>query len=334
MRIARALLARAGSFVALLLGVGWVSTLSAQTSEESAPATAPATTGEAGRPAATLAPATTELQTTGDQGAPSAAAEQPAATLESAPEKKTAPPAKAPNTEAKDEPSTKKEETKAPAKKPQPPPPPRIDYAKLPFTYHQKRFDFGAGLLVGWVQDPAFDLFQTKNAYAAWEARGAVGLWASGALSLAVTANFNHTTVEGEVRTLPSFLRASRVHGGAEARYHFVPRLYAYGRIDLGAFFAESRLGEADAPTRMRLRDGGFSGGAHLGGAVRVAGCPDGRLRAPRLHLFAEGGLEYDSSIDLTYEMAEEGALRPAPVELGTLSLGGPRVALGALVSY
>jgi hypothetical protein len=214
------------------------------------------------------------------------------------------------------------------------PPPPKIDYSKLPWTYHQKRFDLGAGLLVSWVSDPAFDLFQSKNAYPAWEARAAVGLWASGPLSFAVTAKFNNTSIEGEVRTLPSFLGVSRLHVGGEARYHLVPRAYAYGRLDLGAFLARSRLGEADANTRMELEEAGVSGVLSVGSAVRVAGSPDGRTRAPRLHLFVEGGVEYDSPLTLTFEMVSEGALRPAPVELGTLSLGGPRIALGALVSY
>src|SRR5690606_37179581 len=132
----------------------------------------------------------------------------------------------------------------------------------------------------------------------------------------------------------PTALRVHTMMLGGEARYHLEPRVYAYGRLDLGAWFARSYLGEAGEPMRMSLEDIGLAGALSLGAAVRVAGSPDGRTRAPRVHLFAEGGLAYDSPLSLVYEMSESGALRPAPVDFGTLSMGGPQLAVGAMVSY
>src|SRR5690606_41874830 len=60
--------------------------------------------------------------------------------------------------------------SKAPASrakkaKPVKPVKPKVDYSKVPWTYHQKRCDLGASLGVGWINDPAFDLFQAKNAH-------------------------------------------------------------------------------------------------------------------------------------------------------------------------
>lgn len=210
----------------------------------------------------------------------------------------------------------------------------RVDRSKVPWTHHQKRVDLGGGAVIGWILDPAFDLFQSKNAYLAWEARAALGLWASGPMSLAVTANYNATATEGDVRGTPSSLTYSRMHLGGEARYHIVPRIYSYARLDLGAFVARSRIGETGSPTRLQLDGAGLSGAVNLGAAVRVAGSADGRVRSPRVHLFTEGGVGYASPLSLHYEMAPEGALRPAPVHLGKLSAGGPRIALGATVSY
>lgn len=341
----RTRLPMAASLFAFFFSANWVQTARAQ-DEPSSPSAAETSDSnpKGDEPTSSNEPpaAASEHPATGSEH-PATASDPPTNTSEpektkSEPARSTAPPVKKTDESAsqgpKNEAPKRNPAASGNAKEPAPPPPPRIDYSKVPWTYHQKRFDLGAGVLFGWVMDPAFDLFQTANSSLAWEVRGAAGFFLLEKLSLSATARFNQMSVEGEARTLPSFLRLSRAQVGAEARYHFVPRVYAYGRIDLGAFLAQSRLGERDSRTRMELTEHGFSGGAHLGGAVRVAGSPDGRVRRPRVHLFAEGGLEYDSALGLTYKMADEGALRPAPVELGTLSVGGPRIALGALVSY
>lgn len=329
---------KAGTLFTFLLFASWVSTAAAQ-----APATdetAQQNASENPTKRAAASPEELDKPSTSpdeaDEARPATAPQDTQEKPDGAESETSQPPA--PSGKETDKAERSASERRSPAERnvkgKAPPLPPKIDYSSVPWTYHQKRFDLGANALVGWTTDPAFDLFQAKDGYATWEVRGAVGFLSAGKLSIAATASFNHMTLEGEVRALPSFLRASRAHVGAEARYHFAPRVYVYGRAALGAFLAHSRLGEANARTRMELTGHGFSGGAYLGGAVRVAGSPDGRVRAPRLHVFAEGGLEYDSALNLTYKMAEEGALRPAPVELGALSLGGPRIALGALVSY
>ncbi len=242
---------------------------------------------------------------------------------------------KDPDTKSPKPTSSSEKETK-PEQKPkevsQPPPP--VDYARLPWTYHQRRLDLGAAVVFGWVQDPAFDLFQTRNNYASWQAHTALTVWTKERLSLAASARFQRASVEGTVRDTPSFLGVSHLLVGAETRYHFLPRLYSYARLDLGAFLARSHIGEVDEPGLLEQEGAGFSGGLSVGGAARVAGSPDGRTRAPRLHLFAETGLFYSAPLSLNYEMSTEGALRPAPVDLGTLSLGGPRIVAGAMVSY
>jgi hypothetical protein len=211
---------------------------------------------------------------------------------------------------------------------------PKVDYSKVPWTYHQQRFDLGAGLGVAWVNDPAFDLFQRQDAHPTLGAHGAYAFFANGPLSVAATLRYETWGAQGEAREIPTTLRVHTGTLGGEVRYHLDPRVYSYGRLDLGAWYAQSYLGEADDPMQMSLQGVGFSGDLSLGTAVRVLGSPDGRVRAPRAHLFIEGGLGYDTPLSLVYEMSESGALRPAPVDLGALSLGGPRLALGAMVSY
>lgn len=241
-------------------------------------------------------------------------------------------PPKTPHRERRDgvEDTKKIASKESPAQKPAKP---RIDYSNLPITYHQRRVDVGAAYQLLWITDPAFDLLSEDNVQSAFRPHAAFAFWAEGPLSLAATLHYDVFTANGEARTLPTFLNFHRFLLGAEARYHLHPRLYGYGRLNVGPTFVRSRLGGESDVSSLHLKRTGFSGALNVGTAVRIAGSRDGRERAFRVHLFAEGGLSFVSAVELRYEPSEGGALRSDPVELGNLSLGGPQLVFGAMVS-
>jgi hypothetical protein len=132
---------------------------------------------------------------------------------------------------------------------------------------------------------------------------------------------------------LPTFLNFHRFLLGAEARYHLHARLYGYGRLNVGPAFVRSRLGEEGDGSSLHLNKATMSGALNAGTAVRVAGSRDGRERAVRVHLFVEGGLSFVGGVKLRYEPSEDVPVNADPVELGSLSLGGPQFVFGAMVS-
>jgi hypothetical protein len=121
---------------------------------------------------------------------------------------------------------------------------------------------------------------------------------------------------------------------GGELRYHVTPRLAPYGRLSMGLSRFSSRIGEEDAFTALEQAGYQFTGALNAGGALRVLGSPDGRQRAPRLHIFFEAGYAFASNARLDYQVREDGPLRPEGLDLGSLYLGGPQITFGLLGSF
>lgn len=254
--------------------------------------------------------------------------------------KETTPPAaastkeKAPPTETMTEKPPAKEKVATKKVAAQKPHPPKIDYSKLPITYHQWRIDLGIAYQRSWYRDGAYDLFSSDNGKSTYRPHAAVTFWSNGPMSAAAVLQYDRFEVSGEARSLPTLLSFDRIQVGAEARYHAHARIYGYGRLVMGPTFVRSRLGEDGDAGALELKKSGFSAALTAGSAVRVAGSRDGRERAFRVHLFFEGGFSFGSATKLHYEIPEGGALRAEGVDLGSLSLSGPVIALGGMVSY
>lgn len=221
-----------------------------------------------------------------------------------------------------------------PPKTQSPPSKPVIDYDALPLGSHQTRIDVGVGAAATWYRDENFDLFAAHNAKPSFRTHVAVTAFASGPLSVAAVGSYELFSSSGSARSLPTSLGTDQIELGVEARYHFLPRAAGYARFEGGLSIYQSHIGNPSDGPALEFSSTGFSGSLALGGAFRVAGSRDGRERTPRLHLFLETGYTFSSRLELTYEIKDDSVLRPEPVELGHLSLSGPRLLGGAMVSF
>lgn len=235
------------------------------------------------------------------------------------------------------EPSEKAEESKVdahPKHMNQPQKTESLNFEALPFTYHQWRIDLEIGPRLLWVKDSSFDLFSDDNLLPAFQVRGGATIFARDRLSVAALAAWDTSGGKGDARELPTKIRLNRWTLGGEARYHILSRLYGYGGVALGVMQVSSSLGDPADPAILSFNQAVFSGELRAGAAVRVLGEGDGRVRALRGHVFVEAGYVYVSNAQLEYHVGDDGPLRPETVDLGNLSLSGPQVSAGVMVSF
>ncbi len=331
-----------------VLGGASVSQVSAQVSQETiAPPAEPAPAAKPA-PAAEPAPAIppTEPAAAKPTPAPTSAAPPAAPTKkidleeDASVEAKTpasAPPQKAASSKKSTSPPAATKETSSPKKAatpPAPPLPPPVDYAALPWTYHQKRIDVGVGLRLHWVTDADYELFSDSKLLPLLNVRAGGTVWTRDRLSLAALGEWDYGASSGQARGVPTQMHMHRFQLGGEVRYHVAPWLAPYGRLSLGLARFASRIGEENAFTTLHQAGYQFVGALNAGVALRLLGSPDGRKRSPRLHLLAEAGYAFASNVTLDYEVSEEGPLRPEGVDLGSLSMSGPQMTLGLLGSF
>ncbi len=214
-----------------------------------------------------------------------------------------------------------------------PPPTAPIDYEALPLTYHQVHIDVGVGPRLNWLFDDAFDLFSDGDLLASLAVRAGSTVWVRERSSLAVIGEWERGGSSGSARGLDTRFDMNRFLLGVEGRYHVVSRLAGYGRFSAGLVRQSSRIGPEAKPTTLEHSSNDFSVVLTLGTAVRLFGSPDGRQRTPRGHLYLEAGYSYVAPDELSFRAGDDGPLRAEPVELGTLSLGGPQLGAGVLIT-
>ena len=203
----------------------------------------------------------------------------------------------------------------------------------LPFTYHQKHIDLQLGAQMIGANNDGLQPFSEGAIQTRGFVRGGGAFATMGPLAVALLGDVGWGSTFANVRGLTAQLKNLSLALGLEARYHFHHRFYAYGRVAPGAEAAFAQLGEL---SEVSLSDTSwaFSLDSNLGIAARLAGSSDGRKRAFRFWVFAEGGFRYAGKQKLSLEVDEGGPSRPDPLVLDPLSTTGALFAGGVGLSF
>lgn len=210
---------------------------------------------------------------------------------------------------------------------------------------HQTHWRAELGTRVTFVKHAGYDPFSTNDALTQVSLGGARTLWASGPLSYAVSFHWDYGEAHATARGEATQLYAHRIAPGAEARWHFLPQLYAYGRVAPGLMSIRSELQSTPAGGTLETR--GPAGWSPLdvpwvptldllvGAAVEALGNRSGSSRDVRLWLLAEGGYGWAGATDLQLQ-GEGDALpqRVAALDLGELALRGATFRISAAATF
>lgn len=202
---------------------------------------------------------------------------------------------------------------------------------------HQRHMFLWLGVRNDLVRDSNFDQFAVNDSLPAFSLGAGAVVWTSHRLSLAAFALWEVASRNSEVRGDRTELTIQRLGVGPELRYHLHYRVYAFGRLGVGA--ARNK-----ATRRSSLFDGElvskswvFSSALSAGAAVEVLGSPAGELRKPRAWLVADAGYALTSSASLDYEPDPDSSGIPERTETyhaGELSLNAPMFRLAFAGSY
>lgn len=201
---------------------------------------------------------------------------------------------------------------------------------------HQSNWMIGIGGRSMLVKSAGFDPFATSDGFAQFSVLAERTLFTQGNLSLSGAFGWDYGARSSDVRGSPSELQVHRLSLGPELRYHFLPRLYAFVRVSPSVIDEAASLSDVLAGGNRLSEHWVFGADATLGGAFEVFGKRNGASHKPRFWVMAEGGYSWAAPADLAFdESANPGAapVRMAGVNLGTLSLSGPMIRVGAAVT-
>jgi hypothetical protein len=224
----------------------------------------------------------------------------------------------------------------ATAKPASPPPPPPSPPPPEPVVLGDAagRLQLGLGLGVTWIGDEGFDLFSASDALPQAALKVGLTVWQGGSWSVLGVLSGDYAGAGTTARGTPTHVDYGRLLLGAEVRGHVLSGFVGYGRLLAGPALIASRVGPAGADDTLALQEGAVAVSAALGAAVRLYGSRNGPTRSFRLEAYVEGGYDFASEIGLIYLAGPDGPERPEPLDLGTLSTGGPVLGLGLQGSY
>jgi hypothetical protein len=204
-----------------------------------------------------------------------------------------------------------------------------------PLAPHQPYVQASLGLRVSKVSHAGYDPFADSDDLPQVSLGLGATLFRRGALSLAAVGFWDYGQKNSNARGSATSLDMQRLSVGPELRYHLLPPLYFFVHA-LPAFAhnaASLEDGAAQATRYARHWSFGIDGAA--GAAFELYGARGGGSHGPRLWAVAEGGYGYLGSTRL--EMAPDegqGPQRPAPVDLGSVSLAGPYLRASAVLGF
>lgn len=213
----------------------------------------------------------------------------------------------------------------------EPPPEPLPDPNTLPFTYHQIHFDLQLSFGPAFLTDAAADPFTSTKAFGLLGARLGVAPLSVGRFAFAALLEGSYGSLGGDARGTRTSLELGLLGVGLEARYHFHHQFYGYARLSPGAAFIQRSLMNPALP--LHGGEWAFALGGHAGLALRLAGSADGRVREPRVWLFAEAGYRFTESRASTLRPGAGSAI-DVEFEAPGLSLSGPDLNIGIGLTF
>lgn len=211
-------------------------------------------------------------------------------------------------------------------------PPP--NYNEVPFTHHQLRWEFQAGLRTSWIGTSAFDPFAENDGLLQLSLSFGRGVFRSGPWSVAVLGVWEIGGTSARVRSEEAHYSLQRLALAVEGRYQVWHWLYGYGRVAPGTLHNTARLEASSQSFAYESSAWLVNADAALGAAARLAGNPDGREQGARLWAFLEGGYGWSSAHDLSLSPTSGAPERSQPRDLGELTLAGPYGRAGLILSF
>ncbi|HYQ40530.1 MAG TPA: hypothetical protein VER11_01135 [Polyangiaceae bacterium] len=203
-----------------------------------------------------------------------------------------------------------------------------------PLAPHQPYAQASLGVRVSKVSDAGYDPFASSDELTQ------VSLGLGGTLlryqrfSLAAIGFWDYGAKSSTARGSATELDVHRLTIGPEARYHLLPPLYFFVHALPAFAHTSASLEDGVAGVTRYARHWSYGVDAAAGAAFEVYAARSGAVR-PRIWAIAEGGYGYLGSTSLEMQPdAGEGPQRPAPVDLGTLSLSGPYLRVSAAVGF
>jgi hypothetical protein len=204
-----------------------------------------------------------------------------------------------------------------------------------PLAPHQPHLQASLGLRVSKVPDAGYDVFSNSDELAQLSLGLAGTLWRHQRFSLAATGFWDYGQKGSNVRGSNTDLVVHRLTIGPEARYHLLPPLYFFVHALPAFAHSSASLDDGVAQVSRYARHWSYGLDAAAGAAFEVYGARSGETFRTRLWAIAEGGYGYlgSTSLELSPD-AGQGPQRPAPVDLGSLSLAGPYFRVSAAVGF
>jgi hypothetical protein len=204
-----------------------------------------------------------------------------------------------------------------------------------PLAPHQPYLQASIGVRVSKVSDAGYDAFSEADDLT----QVSLGLGGTvlrhGRLSLAAVGFWDYGEKSAAARGSITELDVHRLTVGPELRYHLLPPLYFF--VNALPAFAHSTASLEDSVARVTRYARHWSYGVDVaaGAAVELYSARSENWFRPRIWAMAQGGYGYLGRTSLEMLPDEgQGPQRPAPVDLGSLSLGGPYLRVSAAVGF
>ncbi len=152
--------------------------------------------------------------------------------------------------------------------------------------------------------------------------------------SLAAVGFWDYGQKSSTARGSATSLDVHRLTVGPELRYHVLPPLYFFVHAMPAFAHTSASLEDGAAQVTRYARHWSYGVDGAAGAAFEFYAARGGSFR-PRFWAIAEGGYGYLGSTALELSPDEgQGPQRPAPVDLGSLSLAGPYLRVSVAVGF
>ncbi|HEY3256025.1 MAG TPA: hypothetical protein VGJ91_18830 [Polyangiaceae bacterium] len=203
-----------------------------------------------------------------------------------------------------------------------------------PLAPHQPYAQASLGLRASKVSDAGYDPFSDSDDLLQVSLGLSATVFRQQAWSLAAVGFWDYGQRNGSARGSDTSLDMHRLSVGPELRYHLLPPLYFFVHALPAFAHTSASLDDSAAQVTRYARHWSYGIDGAAGAAFEVYGARTGSIR-PRLWAIAEGGYGYLGSTPLLLSPdAGQGPQRPAPVDLGSLSLAGPYLRVSVAVGF
>ncbi len=201
---------------------------------------------------------------------------------------------------------------------------------------HQKNLFFGAGVRTSFITSEGFDPFSEEDALPQFSLHAGAVMMTADALSVAVLGGWDYGQTKSNALGATTELDLHRLWLGAEGRYHFLRRLYGYGRLVPAAIHSSASLRDTVARAERSADSWLFGADVSLGAAYELFGKNRGASSSARGWLALAGGYGFVSGSDLILEVedGDTAPIRTAALDLGELALSGPFVRVDFTLSF